>query len=267
MKSSNFFWGGVLVLLGGLFLVDSLGIIEINLWQILLPLLLILFGIWVLMGYFFKRQPVEGEEDSIPLAGIQNAKIHLYHGAGQLKISSGANPSTLASGTFGGGLKYSKNTDGENVNITMRVRKGGFPVFIPMISPLNHFLNWDVRFTNEIPLQLVLKTGASDAQLDLTHLQVTNLWLESGVSTTNVKLPENVSLTKVVIKTGVASVKLVVPKSVAARIRVVGGLTGANIDRSRFPKSGGYFQSPDYEGASNKVEIRVESGISSVVIL
>lgn len=266
MKSSNIIWGGALVLLGGLLLMDSLGIIQINFWQIIMPLLLILFGIWVLLGYFYGRQPLEAEEDSIPLAGIQNARIIFHHGAGQLRIKSGADPSTLASGRFGGGLKYSIKPGGEHTDITMRPRESGFPVIIPAISPLNHLYNWDVRLTHEIPLQMVLKTGASDTRLDLTNLQVTRLRLDSGVSSTTINLPENVDLTKVVVKAGVASVKLFVPEKVAAKIHVVGGLTGANVDRSRFPKSGAYYQSEDYESAMNKVDIRIESGISSIVI-
>ena len=267
MRSSNFFWGGVLIILGGLFLVDSLGIMEIHLWHIFWPVMVILFGFWVLMGYFFREEPIAGEEVSIPLEDVKRAKVYLHHGAGQLKIGSGADPSTFVSGTFGGGLKYKTSRDGDSANVTMRVRDIGFPVVIfPRLATWNNALNWNVKFTQEIPLELVFKTGASDTRLDLTDLQVTNLRVETGASSTEIKLPENAAHTKVVIKAGVASVKVNVPEAVAARIRVTGGLIGTNLDRNRFPKARGYYQSPDFETAMYKVEIRVDGGVGSVSI-
>ncbi len=266
MRSRNFFWGGILLLLGVLFLVDSLEIIEINLWHIFWPLMLILFGIWVLMGYFRQGEALEEEYDSIPLAGIQRANIYFHHGVGQLIVGSGTEQSFLLSGTFGGGLRYKINRDVEDVNVSLRIRDTMFPVFFPWISSWNKLLKWDVKLTDEIPLKLVLKTGASDTYLDLTKLQVTNLRVETGASATVVKLPENVPQTKVVIKAGVASVKVHVPETVAARIRVTGGLMGANVDRVRFPKTGGYFQSPDFDLADNQVEILVSEGVGSVTI-
>ena len=266
MRSSNFFWGGVLIILGGLFLVDSLGIIEINLWHIFGPLMLILFGVWVLMGYFLRGKPIEGEEASIPLDDFQSASVYIHHGAGQLRIGSGAEFSTLVSGRFGGGLNHKIKRDGEGAHINLRVRDAGFPVILPWLSRWNNYLNWDVKFTQEIPLDLVIKTGASDTRLDLGDLQVTSLRVETGASATMIKLPEAVAHTRVVIKAGVASVKVNVPEKVAARIRVTGGLMGANVDRNRFPKTGGYYVSPDYESAMNKVEIRVDGGVGSVMI-
>jgi hypothetical protein len=266
MRSSNFFWGGILIVLGSLFLVDSLGIIDINFWHIFWPLMLILFGVWLLIGYFFRGDPIEGEEASVPIEGSLNAKVTFHHGAGQLRVSSGAQPTELFSGTFGGGLNHKTSRDGETARVTLRVRDIGFPIVIPWLSFGNNNMNWDVKFTKEIPLDLILKTGASDTHLDLRDLQVTSLRVETGASATQIELPEVVSHTKVVIKSGVASVKVNVPDKVAARIRVTGGLIDANVDRNRFPKTGGYYVSPDYESAENKVDIRAEGGVGSVMI-
>ncbi|KPL07775.1 hypothetical protein AMJ86_02910 [bacterium SM23_57] len=266
MRASNLFWGGVLIILGGLILVDSLEVIEINLWPIFWPLLLILFGAWILLGYFMRREKEPGEYDSIPLGGIQSAKMVFHHGAGQLKVSSGAESGNLASGTFGGGLRYKIDQGAEDANVSMRIRDSGFPFMIPWLSSWDNYLQWDVRLTQEIPLKLVLKTGASDTQLDLTSLQVTYLRVDTGASATAINLPENVSNTKVIIKAGVASVKIRVPENVAARIHVTGGLMGANVDRNRFQKSGRYYQSPDYDSATNKADIHINEGVGSVTI-
>jgi hypothetical protein len=267
MRSSHFFWGGVLVLLGGIFLVDSLGIVTINIWGILWPVLLILFGLWVLMGYFLRGEPAEGETASVPLDGARSARINIQHGAGRLTIGAGAGPMELVSGTFGGGLNAHTRQDGDKTQVTLRVRDLGFPMVIfPWFWGPHNMLEWNVSLTDEIPLELKLNTGASDTRLNLTDLQITSLWVETGASATEIHMPDSAAFTKAVIKAGAASVNVRVPDGVAARIRVSGGLMSANVDTQRFPKSGGYYQSSDYETAPFKAEIRVETGVGSVTV-
>jgi hypothetical protein len=53
---------------------------------------------------------------------------------------------------------------------------------------------------------------------------------------------------------------------VAADIRVESGLADINIDQTRFPRTGKHYISPDYETAANKIDLRLETGVSSVKI-
>lgn len=267
VRPSNIFWGSVFLVLGGLFLVDSLGIMELNLWGVIWPLMLILFGLWILLGYFFRDPPLEGETASIPLDGARSAEIHLHHGAGRLVIGSGAGPMDLVSGSFGGGMGTHTSRDDDRVKLTLRVRDSGFPVVIlPWFWGPQHNFNWDLHLSDEIPISLKLKTGAGDARLDLTDLQVESLRVDTGASQTEIHLPDGMALTKAIVKAGVAAVNIYVPEDVGARIKVSGGIMDAKINRTRFPKAGGFYQSPDYETAVNKVEIRVDMGVGSVTV-
>jgi hypothetical protein len=267
IKRSNLFWGAVLIFLGALFMVDTLGIMRINLWRIFFPLLLILFGVWILLGYFLRDQSVENEVAEIPLDGIRSARINFHHAAGKLSVASGTNPMSLFSGTFGGGLKIKSSSENGINNFVLHSRDGGFPIVaFPWLWGPQNYLHWDVRLTEEIPLDLRFNTGASDTRLDLTDLKVTNLRVDTGASATEINLPDSLPYSKVLIKAGAASIKINVPEFVAARIRVSGGLMGASVDRIRFPKSGGYYQSPNYENSSHQIEIRVEIGAGSVTI-
>jgi hypothetical protein len=266
IRSSNLFWGGILIIFGGLFLVDSLGIVDINLWGVFWPIMLILFGVWMLMGYVYRGQPIEGEDGNIALEDARSAQINIHHAAGRLTVSSGAGPMDLVSGTFSGGLDARTRADGDHLSATLRVRDRGPQFIFPAFwGPYNR-LDWDVNLTDEIPLDLKLKTGASDTVLNLTDLQVNNLRVETGASATEINLPDSVVKTSVVVKAGAASVKVNVPDGVAARIRVTGGLMGASINRERFPKSGGYYQSPDYDSAPYKADIRLEAGAGSLTV-
>lgn len=267
MRSSNVFWGGVFIIVGGLFLMDSLGIININLWQVIWPLLLILLGVWVLMGYLSQGKPIESQESVIPLDDSKSAMIHVHHGAGRLSIGSGAGVKEMVSGSFGGGMKYKAQIVDGLRKVTLRVRDWGFPVVVfPWIWGNQNALDWDLRLTDEIPIKLRINTGASDSRLDLTDLQVTDLRIDTGASATEIRFPDSVDYTKAVIKAGAASVTLKIPDNVAAKIRVTGGLMDAKIDRERFPKSGSYYQSLAYESAVNKAEIRIDIGVGSVSV-
>jgi hypothetical protein len=57
-----------------------------------------------------------------------------------------------------------------------------------------------------------------------------------------------------------------VPTGVAAQIKVTSALSGVRVNAARFPKSGDVFRSADWENASNKIEITVETGVGSIDI-
>ena len=116
IRRSSIFWGSVLVLLGGIFLVDSLGFIEIDLWGIIGPVLLILFGAWVLVGYFIKLEPGEITSVSIPANNSRKAIINIQHGIGKLVVESGGEASEILKGTFGQGVIHSIEKQGDVIN-------------------------------------------------------------------------------------------------------------------------------------------------------
>jgi hypothetical protein len=52
---------------------------------------------------------------------------------------------------------------------------------------------------------------------------------------------------------------------VAAQIRTRGGLNTVSVDQSRFPAAGAdLYRSPDFATARNKVDITVETGVSTI---
>ena len=66
---------------------------------------------------------------------------------------------------------------------------------------------------------------------------------------------------------GAASVHVEIPDGVAAQIRVRGGLSTFNIDQTRFPLvSDGLYRSADYATAQNRVDLDIETGLTSIEI-
>ncbi len=108
--------------------------------------------------------------------------------------------------------------------------------------------------------------GASNTRLDLTDTLVTGLEIHTGASATEVRLPAQVEHTRVKVEAGAASVKLQVPEGVAACLEVNGGLLDVDVNRTRFPREGKVYQSPDFDTAPYRVEIKVNAGAGSITV-
>ncbi len=259
MRGSTF-WGIILVLVGIVFLLNSMGLLAVNAWNIIWPLFLVVLGIWCMWGAFFGRGSVKTEQAAISLEGAARARVRVNHGAGRLQVGAAALGDRLLDGTFGGGLRYRSSRRGDELDVRMRIRGGNF--WGPWSwSP--GALDWDFKLNDAIPLALEFEVGASDSHLDLTNLRVTDLSVRTGASATEVTLPANAGQTRADMHAGAASLVVRIPQGVAARIRARGGLSGITVDTARFPRSGDTYQSPDYSTAPNRIDLDVELGVGS----
>ncbi|MBM3143899.1 MAG: hypothetical protein FJ010_02795 [Chloroflexi bacterium] len=267
MNRSSIFWGMVFVVLGGLLLLENFAILSFSVWKLFWPTLVILLGLWVLWQSRYGGEALETESASIPLEGVDEAHIAMHHGAGDLRIHGGAPVTELLSGTFDGGVQQISKRSGNRLDVILKVPIRGFPfmVFPWFFSPGNRIC-WDVAIHPHIPISLEVRSGANDARLDLTDTRVTSLALHTGASATQVHLPARVEHSRVKVEAGAASVEMYVPEGVAARLEVDGGLLNLDVDQTRFPKTGKVYQSPDFDTAPYRVEIKVDAGAGSISV-
>jgi hypothetical protein len=262
MRRGAAFWGTLLVLLGAVLLLDNLNLLPFPIWNIFWPLALIGAGVWILAGIFFRR-PVASETASIPLEGAAQAQVRVNHGAGRLAASAGTNPGELLSGTFYGGVERQARRDGDTLNVELRPPDLGWSWW----DWSNRGLEWEMRLTRDVPLTLELRTGAGEAQFDLTEVRVTDLRLQTGASSTEITLPAHAGHTRVLVEGGAASIKLRAPEGVAVRVHGGSVAVGSmDVDTRRFPRANGGYESPDFATAANKVEIEARLGAGSLQV-
>jgi len=262
MRRNNIFWGTVLVILGFMFLLNTMGILSFDVWKLFWPVVLILLGLWFLLGpVFFKQQPPE--EVSIPLEGIRKAKITLQHGAGELRLSSGAPAGELAAGNFSGGVEQSVQRSNDEASIIFNAPPFSFPAW----PHHQDGLKWDIRLNSAPVFELSVKTGASVSHLDLTNLQVSHIEFFTGASATTIFMPAYTTLTEAKFEGGAASIKIHIPENVAARIHFEGGLIDMKVDQNRFPKMGDLYVSPNFDQSDHKAEIYFSGGVGSISVL
>jgi hypothetical protein len=214
------------------------------------------------MSGYFLRGNVEEERVSIDLQGANQASLKLSHGAGHLVLSSGAASGQLLNGTFAGGVKQRARRSGDRLDAHIEARPFVFPPFFGGWQGLE----WNINLNREVPLALRLETGASQSELDLRDLKVTDLKVSTGASKTDLTLPANAGSTTVKVELGAASLDMLVPTGVAARIRAEHGVAAIEIDTTRFPYSNGIYESTDYSSAQNKADIKIEAGAGKVTV-
>ena len=196
---------------------------------------------------------------ALNLAGATEAEVRIAFGAGKLLIGPAAS-GRLVDGTFEGGVETTPAGPG-------RVRLAPpHPASWSWGSRRPPF-TWRLGLTAEVPLRLELETGASDNELDLGGLRVTDLRLRTGAAQSRVTLPRS-GVTRVNAEGGATQMRFLVPAGVAARITSAMAIGTTDVDTNRFPRTtdGTAWASPDFDANPNRVEIAVRGGVGQVTI-
>lgn len=264
MSRDNLFWGLLLLLAGAILLGNNLGYFSFDA-RLLWPLFIILLGVYILIGHSYSGRKMEFKHVTLPLDGAKEGLIHVEHGAGQIRISGAAAKDELLSGDFAY-MELSSQKTGDKLSARLKTTMGGGMIWMFPWNWNSRGHEWNFSLNPDIPLTLDIDTGASDNKLDLSEIKLAKLDLDTGASSTSIILPRNGGHSRVEISCGAASVNIEIPQGVAADIRSDSGLAEISIDEKRFPRSGKHYISPDYDTAKNKVDVRLETGVSSVKI-
>jgi hypothetical protein len=259
MKRDNLFWGTALILFGVLLFLQTQGLIA-NVFRYFWPLALILVGSWIILNVYWRPDPSSVETFQIPLGSAKSARFRFSHGAGQLEIRGGAPIGQALIGSSAVGMNQQSRLEGERLEV--KVEAG--PSFVPFLGPSEGI--WRFQLTQEIPITLVVESGASSLNLDLSEVRATHIQLETGASSSHVMMPARGS-SLLDVEAGAASVNVRIPEGTPARIRVKEGVSSVDVDTNRFPRlDSGFYQSSDFDTAIDRAEINIESGLGAVFV-
>ncbi len=259
MRRDSLFWGGALILLGVLLYLQAQGIIH-NVFQYFWPIAMMLVGIWLILGVYWKSAPMSGETFSIPLdSEAQKVNYSFSHGVGQLNISGGAPMGQALTGTDASGINRKSWLNGDQLDV--RVEAG--PSFLPFLGPSEGV--WRFQLVCDLPVLVNVDAGASSINIDLRDVLAKRLAVKTGASSVNVTMPAR-GVCLFDLDGGATSVNILIPETTAARIRV-DGVTSMDVDQNRFPRLGSdFYQSPDFEAATDRAEINITSGLGKVTV-
>ena len=282
-------WGTFIIFLGVVFLLQTTGVLPWSLWGTLWqfwPVVLVLLGagillrgrnVWlvslvsvVILGgclgiALWQHGPIpssHARSEAVPLGSLGSAEVRIEFTAGRLDVGS------LSSGSDNLAVIDYEVRDGYGtLNMDFQEREGVGELRLGTAhyeSADDAGVDWRVDLTRNIPLAISVRAAASGVDLDLRRLKVTELTLDLDAGNCEVRLPETAGDTRVQVDVNVANVEIDIPDDVAARIQIDSGLSLIDVDRSRFPREGGYFQSPDYETATNRMDMVIECDVGRV---
>jgi hypothetical protein len=195
------------------------------------------------------------QTDTIEVAAPDSASANVYlsFGAGELNLNPGAD-----SGLIQGTATYNVEQLKPEVEIngdTVRVKTGPFRLSgIPRFG--NDFTNqWDLEL-GDLPMDLDVEAGAYKGRYDLGGLSLQSLQISDGASDVQVDFsaPNPVEMDEFRYSTGASSVTL-------------DNLANANFSSLVFRSGAGDYRL-DFSGELQRdARVRIESGISQVVVL
>jgi len=265
MKRITLIVGGVLIAWGALGVLDALGLVHVSVCGLGWAGLIIAIGVWLVWGAATKAPATAEEDVAIPLEGATEARIRITHAAGRLQVQGGATGDHLVEGRFTGGVAHQVSRTGDRLDVQMRVQGQGLATaLLPWKWPRTRGAEWTVHLNEVIPLSLKIEGGASENLLDLSELQMRELQLETGASSTKLTLPAAAGQTRAEVTCGAGAVEIRIPSGVSARVRAHSALGEVKVDRARFPRvSAGVYESPDYQTATNRIDLLVEASLGS----
>lgn len=295
---SGFTGAVILIAIGSLFLLNNLGVINVDWFNLLRywPVLLILAGLdliisrrnpissiimavvaiaavsfivfWSNAGSTFSPANMIEGSISVPLDDISTLEVTLNMGAFQANVNALSGGSEAASGTYETHedvdiiVDYSTDNSAGMLVISQEGEINSFPLFNN-----NSFIgDMTLGLTDSVPLDLVVNAGVGDLTLDLTGLNIRSLTIEGGVGNIDIILPAEGQIT-LKVDMGIGNVDISVPDSMEAQVEFDGGLTTFSTS-SRFEEQGdGLYTTTRYApGASNRADIQIDSGIGSVSV-
>ena len=300
MKFRNIFWGMILILLGVLFTLDNLHVIDFdwyNLWR-LWPVVLVLWGVSILpvrdfikiilvllvlgasvsymvnntvrwndhdfeVSYFDDEVDFEKVEQEFTIPFEDTVEF------AQLDMEVAASKFVLVD---------------ESYELMDFKKRGSIIDYKYAVKHLDNEVDVDIYIEDEVVLKSKSKNrvdmalnpypvwdmhyevGAADVEMDLSGLKVSDLRIEGGAASIKVKLGDNIPMSNVKIETGASSITVKVPETAGCDLNVSSVLSGRTI--SGFEKMDhGHYRTSNFEEAENKIFIDVEAAVSSYSII
>ena len=204
---------------------------------------------------------VRTDTERVGLGGAESAQVQITMSAGGLVIHGGAEDLLEAEFT------YSSDKWKPEVHYTVRGSEGLLTITQPSeggtISLPDVEYKWDLRFNNEVPMEMQIDIGAGGGELQLGDLSLRELNIDVGVGGADIDLTGDWEADlEASIHGGVGGVNLVLPRDVGVRVEADAGLGGVNAEG--FNREGDVYTNDAYGRTDVTLEIRVEVGVGGV---
>jgi len=200
------------------------------------------------------------DSKAVEAAGAEAVEMNVKMGAGELRVSGGAQ--TLMEAEFTHRTRRQPpevdyRVTGTKGFLAVRQRRGG-GVFLG--SSRNE---WDIRLNSQMPTDLKINLGAGESRLDLADVNLRSLKVDMGVGEMKLDLrgkhDRDLDMS---IDGGIGSGTIYLPLEAGVRVHVDGGI--GSVDAHEFHKEGHVYTNDSYGKSEITIDIRIDAGIGSI---
>jgi hypothetical protein len=211
--------------------------------------------------------PVDGGVEVVyPLDGATRAEIDVDRATGSLHVGALVDSANLVEGLIylesGEELERSFEVEDGVADLSLQSAGAGYTGPRPIGGQGRGA--WDLAFSSDVPLDLVVDLAVGDAHLDLTGLAVQGVDVDMAVGLIAVALPSAGEF-RVGIDGAVGQIVVVVPRGLGVRAEVDAALVARQLPAG-YERHGDVYYSPGYERAENHADLRLGLAVGSVVV-
>ncbi|HXL21823.1 MAG TPA: toast rack family protein [Candidatus Dormibacteraeota bacterium] len=202
------------------------------------------------------------EIHTVDAQGAKNVRASIQMGAGELTI--GGETSHLLDGSFDfregrGTPEVRYNVSNGTGELSVEETHNGPNIVIPG----NNSTTWNLRFGDQLPLEMDINLGAGEGHLRLRGLPVTKLDLNIGAGRVDADLTgDRKKDLDADISGGVGEAVIRLPKNVGVVADVSGGL--GSIDTHGLKKDGDQYTNDSYGHTPATIHLHISGGIGSI---
>ena len=254
-RNPSVIWGGVLVILGVLFLLSNLNI-NID-WGVIWPVFLIAVGAWLLLTRLGPSGGYADVDSAEPRDGITQGKLELSVGAGRVEVRSAA----LGDQLYRARIEHAASKS----EIKLDRASGTLRISTPFDWFMGSRVRIETQLADSIPWEVKCSTGAIRAEFDLSTTQVTGVECKTGASRITVNLPAPKGVVPVRVDGGALTVNIIRPAGAAIRVQSSGGALQLRADGTHQDGIGSReWRSTGFDSATDRYEVAVSGGALNV---
>ncbi len=222
---------------------------------------------------------IQEEHRVVELDDNDDIRVKVRLGAGDLLIEGGA--TELLEADF---LYNIENWQPE-IEYTARYLVVKQPSYKNVAFSKDVRYEWNLRFNDNVPLDVSIEFGVGDAEIDLRHLAITDLDIKVGAGEVTVDAPGNRTLERLELDLGAGEAKLdlrgdwsedvdvsiqggvgrttvVLPQDIGVRVDVIKGIGAVHADGFRIED--GAYVNDLYEEAEVVIYLTIQAGVGEI---
>jgi hypothetical protein len=259
-RNPSIFWGGVLVILGVLFLLANAGVLDNVSWDVIWPVILIAIGAWLVVARIGPGGSLVGVNGSEPLDGLARGRLEIAVGAARLDVRTAALGDQL----------YRLHIDHAGSSPEVRLDRAAGTLRIsqsPGWFPGMGRMKVEAQLSDSIPWDLSCSTGAIRGDFDLSTATLTGFECKTGASRVDLRLPAPKGQVPIRVEGGALTVDVTRPAASAVKVQVSAGAVRLKADGARQDGVGSReWRSAGYDAAADRYDVTVAGGAANVTV-